>query len=65
MRVAALERPIDQLVISLIEQLRRRGYDVERVALPFKWYPKEEILPHAAAWRPWRSYAVIRLWRQA
>ena len=38
-------------VRSLVEQLRLRGYDVERVALPFKWYPKDEILAHAAAWR--------------
>ncbi len=38
-------------VRSLVAQLRARGYDVERVALPFKWYPKSEILAHAAAWR--------------
>lgn len=38
-------------VRSLVTQLRARGYLVERVALPFKWYPKEEILAHAAAWR--------------
>jgi len=38
-------------VRSLITQLRARGYLVERVAVPFKWYPKDEILPHAAAWR--------------
>ena len=29
----------------------RAGTTVERVALPFKWYPKDEILAHAAAWR--------------
>ena len=28
-----------------------RGIATDRVSLPFKWYPKEEILPHAAAWR--------------
>ncbi len=39
------------LVRQLVEQLRTRGYDVDRVSLPFKWYPKEEILAHAAAWR--------------
>jgi glycosyltransferase involved in cell wall biosynthesis len=38
-------------VRSLVAQLRVRGYLVERVALPFKWYPKDEILAHAAAWR--------------
>jgi glycosyltransferase involved in cell wall biosynthesis len=38
-------------VSQLVEQLTARGYEVERVALPFKWYPKDEILAHAAAWR--------------
>src|SRR5262245_9443316 len=38
-------------VRSLVAQLAARGYQVERAALPFKWYPKEEILAHAAAWR--------------
>ncbi len=39
------------LVRQLVVQLRARGYDVDRVSLHFKWYPKEEILAHAAAWR--------------
>jgi glycosyltransferase involved in cell wall biosynthesis len=38
-------------VRSLVAQLSARGHDVERVAIPFKWYPKREILAHAAAWR--------------
>ncbi len=38
-------------VRALVQQLRGRGYLVERVALPFKWYPKDEILAHASAWR--------------
>jgi len=38
-------------VRELVRELRARGYDTERVSVPFKWYPKEEILPHAAAWR--------------
>ena len=29
----------------------QHGYEAELVSVPFKWYPKEEILPHAAAWR--------------
>ena len=41
----------EALVRELVRQLRSRDYAVERVSLPFKWYPKEEILPHAAAWR--------------
>lgn len=39
------------LVRQLVGELRRRGFEAERVSVPFKWYPKEEILPHAAAWR--------------
>jgi glycosyltransferase involved in cell wall biosynthesis len=39
------------LVEQLVSELRVRGVEAERVSLPFKWYPKEQILPHAAAWR--------------
>lgn len=38
-------------VQSLLEAVRRRGFEAELVSVPFKWYPKEEILAHAAAWR--------------
>jgi glycosyltransferase involved in cell wall biosynthesis len=38
-------------VRELVVQLCARGYLAERVSLPFKWYPREEILAHAAAWR--------------
>jgi hypothetical protein len=38
-------------VRELLRELRARGYHAELVSVPFKWYPKEEILPHAAAWR--------------
>jgi glycosyltransferase involved in cell wall biosynthesis len=38
-------------VRGLVDQLRRHGYRAERVSVPFKWYPKEELLAHAAAWR--------------
>jgi len=41
----------EALVRELVRQLRDRGFDTETVSLPFKWYPKEEILTHAAAWR--------------
>ena len=41
----------EALVRELVRQLRARGHAVERISVPFKWYPKEEILPHAAAWR--------------
>jgi glycosyltransferase involved in cell wall biosynthesis len=39
------------LVQQLVTELRRRGVATDRVSIPFKWYPKDEILPHAAAWR--------------
>lgn len=38
-------------VRELLRELRARGYEAELVSVPFKWYPKTEILPHAAAWR--------------
>jgi glycosyltransferase involved in cell wall biosynthesis len=38
-------------VRELVRQLRAAGYDAELVSVPFKWYPKREILAHAAAWR--------------
>ena len=38
-------------VRELVRELRARGHRAELVSVPFKWYPKEEILPHAAAWR--------------
>ena len=36
---------------ELVRELQARGHLAELVSVPFKWYPKEEILPHAAAWR--------------
>ena len=41
----------EYLVRSLVDQLTKHGFSTELVRLPFKEYPKEEILPHAAAWR--------------
>jgi len=38
-------------VRELVRQLRVHGYPTEIVSVPFKWYPKEEILANAAAWR--------------
>ena len=38
-------------VRALIEQLQQRGYEVEKVALPFRPQPKSELLAQAAAWR--------------
>ena len=36
---------------ELVSRLRRAGHLAELVSLPFKWYPPEEIMAHAAAWR--------------
>jgi glycosyltransferase involved in cell wall biosynthesis len=41
----------ESLVRELVGQLRTHGYEADRVSVPFKWYPPEEILAHAAAWR--------------
>jgi glycosyltransferase involved in cell wall biosynthesis len=41
----------EYLVRTLHQQLRAHGYQSELVSIPFKWYPKKEILAHAAAWR--------------
>jgi len=38
-------------VRGLVDELRRRGHRAERVSIPFKWYPKEELPAQAAAWR--------------
>ena len=38
-------------VRQLVDHLRAHGYLVDLVSVPFKWYPKDEILAHAAAWR--------------
>ena len=38
-------------VRGLVDELRRHGYLAESVSIPFKWYPKEELLSQAAAWR--------------
>ncbi|HET8628826.1 MAG TPA: glycosyltransferase family 4 protein [Thermomicrobiales bacterium] len=39
------------LVDGLAEALEGRGHRVAVVALPFKWYPKEQLLRTALAWR--------------
>jgi len=38
-------------VRGLVAALTARGYRAEKVSVPFKWYPKEELLASAAAWR--------------
>ncbi len=38
-------------VAGLVNELQRHGFRAERVSVPFKWYPKTELLAQAAAWR--------------
>jgi glycosyltransferase involved in cell wall biosynthesis len=38
-------------VQALIDQLRGRGFEAEKVAIPFRPQPKSELLAQAAAWR--------------
>ncbi len=38
-------------VRALVDQLRQRGYETEKVAIPFSAQPKEDLLAQAAAWR--------------
>jgi glycosyltransferase involved in cell wall biosynthesis len=50
-QVPLVEGGAERLVRELARQLTLRGYTAGIVSVPFKWYPKEEILAHAAAWR--------------
>src|SRR5512140_1329929 len=50
-QVPLVEGGAESHVRQLVAQLNARGYRAGLVSVPFKWYPKREILPHAAAWR--------------
>jgi glycosyltransferase involved in cell wall biosynthesis len=50
-QVPFVEGGAEYHVRELVRQLRGHGFATELVSVPFKWYPKEEILTHAAAWR--------------
>jgi len=39
------------LSLELYNELVKRGYDVEYINIPFKWYPLPKILKHALIWR--------------
>lgn len=39
------------LARQLVDRLRDHGFETDLVSVPFKWYPKDEILSGAAAWR--------------
>lgn len=36
---------------NLVKNLRRRGFETEYVAMPFKWYPNEVLLDSYLMWR--------------
>ncbi len=50
-QVPLVDGGAEQHVRQIAHQLTERGYLAGIVSVPFKCYPKEEILPHAAAWR--------------
>ncbi len=50
-RVPFVRGGAELLVDGLLRELQRHGYLAERASVPFKWYPKEELLSQAAAWR--------------
>jgi glycosyltransferase involved in cell wall biosynthesis len=41
----------ESLAESLLRELAARGYEVDMVRIPFRWYPKEEVLKGYLAWR--------------
>jgi len=41
----------ERLAAGLVRELRSEGHETELVQLPFKWYPRPEILTSAMAWR--------------
>lgn len=41
----------EALTRELVREFNDRGFDTELISLPFKWYPQEEVLTHAAMWR--------------
>lgn len=41
----------ENLTSELYRELEKRGYEVEYINIPFKWYPPGEILKHALVWR--------------
>jgi glycosyltransferase involved in cell wall biosynthesis len=50
-RVPFVHGGAERHVGGLVDELNRHGYVAERVSIPFKWYPKDELLAQAAAWR--------------
>lgn len=41
----------ENLIEALRQALLERGYPVDVVTIPFKWYPSRQVLAHALPWR--------------
>ncbi len=41
----------ENLTSELYNELLKRGYEVEYISIPFKWYPPKEIIKHGLVWR--------------
>jgi glycosyltransferase involved in cell wall biosynthesis len=41
----------EQLVLGLVENLRSRGYDVDVINIPYKWYPHDQLLKSIEVWK--------------
>ena len=40
----------ENLCNVLVQKLRERGYDVEHVMIPYKWYPNEQLINSMISW---------------
>ena len=49
----------ERLVRGLVGELRRHGYRAESVSIPFKTYPKGELLAHRHVQQGTQAYALF------
>ncbi|HEY9204690.1 MAG TPA: glycosyltransferase family 4 protein [Candidatus Methanoperedens sp.] len=50
-QVPFLKGGAENLTLELYNELIKRGYEVEYIAIPFKWYPPKEIIKDSLVWR--------------
>ena len=50
-QIPFFEGGAEALVGGLIRELARRGHEVDRVNIPFKWYPRDQLLKSLEVWR--------------
>lgn len=41
----------EYLCDNLYDEMKKRGYEVEHIKIPFKWYPPEEIINSSIVWK--------------